>query len=111
MKAVLSKPAVAITRAACCVNPRGAQRLFSDKHVDQMAVEQRVINIVQHFRNVKAPAVTSKSKFLDLGLDSLDTIELIAAVEREFHLSIPTDKADNMAAVHDVVKFVSAHNR
>ena len=45
----------------------------------------------------------------DLGLDSLDTVELVMAFEEEFVLTIPDDIAEKILTCEDAVKFISQH--
>ena len=54
--------------------------------------------------------VNVKSHFVnDLGLDSLDTVELVMAFEEEFVLTIPDDVAEKILTCEDAIKFISQH--
>jgi NADH dehydrogenase (ubiquinone) 1 alpha/beta subcomplex 1 len=54
--------------------------------------------------------VAPKAHFInDLGLDSLDTVEVVMAIEEEFVIEIPDDMAEKLLTVEDAVKFVSQH--
>jgi len=51
--------------------------------------------------------VTNEANFTnDLGADSLDTVELIMELEKEFNIQIPDDEAEGIATVGDAIKFV-----
>ena len=57
--------------------------------------------------NVEADKISKDSKIVeDLGADSLDMIEMLMALEEEFGLSIPDDKAENLKTVGDVANFI-----
>ena len=47
--------------------------------------------------------------FLDLGLDSLDAVEVVMAIEDEFAIEIPDAEADKILSVEDAVKYIAAH--
>lgn len=53
--------------------------------------------------------VSTSSKFSDLGLDSLDTVELVMAMEEEFSVEIPDDDADKIHSVEEAVDYFSNH--
>jgi len=57
--------------------------------------------------NIEADKITETSKIVeDLGADSLDMIEMLMALEEEFGLSIPDDKAENLKTVGDISNFI-----
>ncbi len=56
------------------------------------------------------PQVTPAASFQkDLGLDSLDTVEVVMAFEEEFAIEIPDADADKIASVSDAISFISSH--
>ena len=70
-------------------------------------IEQRIKDIIIEQLEVTAEQVTPKAKFIeDLGADSLDTVELVMALEEEFGLEIPDDEAEKLQSVGDVIKHV-----
>jgi len=70
-------------------------------------VSEKVTKIIIDKLGVEESEVTSEASFTnDLGADSLDTVELIMEFEKEFEISIPDDKAENIATVGDAVKYV-----
>merc|ERR1719157_15624 len=89
----------------------GGQRFFcAATFLDVAAVEERVINVVQNFEKVDASKVNPASHFTnDLGLDSLDTVEMVMAFEEEFVLEIPDDAAEKIMSCQDAINFISAH--
>ena len=56
--------------------------------------------------------VTETASFVnDLGADSLDVVEVVMEVEKEFNVTIPDDEATNLATVGDAVKYIEAHSK
>lgn len=75
-----------------------------------MSVEDRVKEIIIEQLGVDAGQVTEKAKFVeDLGADSLDTVELVMALEEEFSIEIPDDDAEKIASVGDAVSYINNH--
>lgn len=73
------------------------------------SIEERVKDIIVDQLGVSADQVTSEAKFVeDLGADSLDTVELVMALEEEFDVEVPDDEAEKLQAVKDVVAFITA---
>ena len=67
------------------------------------SVEERVIKMVAEQLGVKEDDIQTGSSFVeDLGADSLDTVELIMALEEEFDAEIPDEDAEKIATVEDL---------
>jgi len=88
-----------------------AVRSFAgDAFLDAGVVSSRVITVVSNFDKVDASKVTSASQFsADLGLDSLDTVEVVMAIEDEFAIEIPDTESDKILSIEDAVKYISTH--
>ena len=72
-------------------------------------VEQRVKKIVAEQLGVNEAEIKNESSFVeDLGADSLDTVELVMALEDEFGLDIPDEEADKIKTVGDAVKYIES---
>lgn len=73
-----------------------------------MAVQaDRIKAIIAEQLGVKQEEVTEQAKFIeDLGADSLDTVELVMALEEEFGIEIPDEDAEKMVSVGDAVKYI-----
>ena len=70
-------------------------------------IEQRVKEIIVEQLGVNMDQVTPEAKFIeDLGADSLDTVELVMALEEEFGSEIPDEEAEKLQTVGDVVKYI-----
>ncbi len=73
-------------------------------------IDERVKKIVIEQLGVKEDEVNSGSSFVDdLGADSLDTVELVMALEEEFECEIPDEEAEKITTVQQAVDYVSAH--
>jgi acyl carrier protein len=73
----------------------------------EKSIEQRVKEIIVEQLGVSAEQVTPEAKFIeDLGADSLDTVELVMALEEEFGQEIPDEEAEKLQAVGDVIKYI-----
>ncbi len=73
-------------------------------------VEERVKKIVMEQLGAKEEQVTSNASFVDdLGADSLDTVELVMALEEEFECEIPDEEAEKITTVKQAVDYINAH--
>ncbi len=73
-------------------------------------VEERVKKIVVEQLDVGEDSVTNEASFVDdLGADSLDTVELVMALEEEFECEIPDEEAEKITTVQQAINYVSAH--
>jgi len=74
---------------------------------DEKTIEQRVKAIITEQLGVNPDQVTPDAKFIeDLGADSLDTVELVMALEEEFGQEIPDEEAEKLQSVGDVIKYI-----
>ena len=73
----------------------------------EKSIEQRVKAIITEQLGVNPDQVTPDAKFIeDLGADSLDTVELVMALEEEFGQEIPDEEAEKLQSVGDVIKYI-----
>ena len=73
-------------------------------------VEQRVKKIVAEQLGVNDADIKPESTFVDdLGADSLDTVELVMALEEEFECEIPDEEAEKITSVQQAIDYVKAH--
>ena len=73
-------------------------------------VEERVKKIVVEQLGVKDEEVSNQSSFVDdLGADSLDTVELVMALEEEFECEIPDEEAEKITTVQQAIDYVNSH--
>jgi acyl carrier protein len=72
------------------------------------SIETQVKSIVAEQLGVKAEEVTNDASFVDdLGADSLDTVELVMALEEEFDTEIPDEDAEKITTVQEAINFVT----
>ncbi|RME22758.1 MAG: acyl carrier protein [Candidatus Zixiibacteriota bacterium] len=75
-----------------------------------MSVEETVREIIVEQLGVDAAQVTDEAKFVDdLGADSLDTVELVMALEEKFSLEIPDEDAEKITSVGDAIAYIKQH--
>ena len=75
-----------------------------------MSVESKVREIIVEQLGVNPEQVTPEATFVDdLGADSLDTVELVMALEEEFGLEIPDEDAEKITAVKDAINYIDSH--
>ena len=73
-------------------------------------IEKRVKKIVAEQLGVNESEVKNESSFVnDLGADSLDTVELVMALEEEFGCEIPVEDAEKITSVQQAIDYVTAH--
>ena len=73
-------------------------------------IEARVRKIIIEQLGVKEEQVTNESSFVeDLGADSLDTVELVMALEEEFELEIPDEDAEKITTVQQAIDYIATH--
>jgi len=73
-------------------------------------VEERVKKIVVEQLGVKEEEVNNEASFVDdLGADSLDTVELVMALEEEFKTEIPDEEAEKITTVQQAIDYINVH--
>ncbi|MBE9561955.1 MAG: acyl carrier protein [Proteobacteria bacterium] len=74
-------------------------------------IEERVKKIVVEQLSVKDEEVNLDSSFVDdLGADSLDTVELVMALEEEFECEIPDEEAEKIQTVQQAIDYINKNN-
>lgn len=72
-----------------------------------MAVQDKIVEIIVEQLGVKPEEVVPEASFVDdLGADSLDTVELVMALEEEFGTEIPDEDAEKIQTVGDAIKYI-----
>lgn len=72
------------------------------------SIEERVKKIVIEQLGVNEDQVVNSASFVDdLGADSLDTVELVMALEEEFETEIPDEEAENITTVQEAINYVN----
>ena len=74
------------------------------------SIEQRVRKIVAEQLDVSEGDIKNESTFVDdLGADSLDTVELVMALEEEFECEIPDEEAEKITSVQQAIDYIQSH--
>ena len=80
--------------------------------MSDQAIEQKIKKIIVEQLGVNEDQVTPEAKFIeDLGADSLDTVELVMALEEEFGSEIPDEEAEKLISVGDVIRYIEETKR
>ncbi|KAF9936160.1 hypothetical protein BGZ75_007019 [Mortierella antarctica] len=83
-------------------------RSYASAGLSRESVEKRVMDILAGFNKIDANKISLKADFnSDLGLDSLDTVEVVMAIEEEFSIEIPDKDADEIKSAANAVDYVS----
>lgn len=73
-------------------------------------VEERVKKIVVEQLGVKEEELKNEASFVDdLGADSLDTVELVMALEEEFETEIPDEQAEKISTIQEAIDYINSH--
>jgi acyl carrier protein len=76
------------------------------------SIEERVKKIIVDQLGVDEAEVTPEAKFIDdLGADSLDTVELVMALEEEFGVEIPDEDAEKITTVKHALSYIQEHQK
>jgi acyl carrier protein len=83
---------------------------FHNKETIMAVDTDKVRQIVADQLGVDVDEVTPEASFVDdLGADSLDTVELVMALEEEFGIEIPDEEAEKISTVADAIKYIEEH--
>ena len=75
-------------------------------------IEQQVKKVVAEQLSINEADIKNESAFIsDLGADSLDTVELVMALEDTFGIEIPDDQQEKIQTVQDAIDFIEAHKK
>lgn len=96
--------------SAVARQPQTIRTFAAATFLDSSEVAERIMGVVKNFDGVDGSKVTDKVKFTeDLGLDSLDIVEVVMAIEDEFAIEIPDAEADKIVSIEDAVEYISSH--
>ena len=74
------------------------------------SIEERIKSLICEQLSVKEEEVSDDASFVDdLGADSLDTVELVMALEEEFETEIPDEKAEKLTTVGEAIAYIKEH--
>jgi acyl carrier protein len=88
------------------INTSGGLRLHESHEIEP--IRERVLDIVCENLGVNRETVTDLTSFqADMGLDSLDTVELVMLLEEEFDMTIPDDHAEKITTIAEAVDYIA----
>src|SRR6201997_5731331 len=93
--------------AGWCCDPFPIPPLRTPMAMDMKQLEEKVKDIIVEELGVEREKLTSDASFMeDLGADSLDTVELVMAFEKEFDIDIPDEEAEKLRTVGQAMKYL-----
>ena len=88
----------------------GILKSTQEQVITMSSIEERVKKIVAEQLGVKEDEIQNTASFVeDLGADSLDTVELVMALEEEFETEIPDEDAESITTVQNAIDYVESH--
>ncbi|KAL8290130.1 hypothetical protein RQP46_003069 [Phenoliferia psychrophenolica] len=88
--------------------PIAAWRSYSASALSADAITARITDVLHSFEKVDPSKVSATASFTnDLGLDSLDAVEVVMAIEEEFSIEIPDAEADKITTVGQAIEYIS----
>ncbi|XP_021358773.1 acyl carrier protein, mitochondrial-like isoform X2 [Mizuhopecten yessoensis] len=98
-QSILSNTKIAATTLRYC---------SSRVSITKEEIQERVLNVIQAYDSINADKLELNSHFMnDLGLDSLDHVEIIMAVEDEFGFEIPDVDSERLLTPQDIIRYVA----
>lgn len=83
---------------------------MSEEQDVMTSIEERVTDIIVEQLGLERDKVKPESKFVDdLGADSLDTVEMVMALEDEFKIEIPDEEAEKITTLRDAINHIEEH--
>jgi acyl carrier protein len=96
-------------------NPRGVEQPVAASHrgyhtgpMTRAEIEEKLVTIVRNEKNVPDDKLSLETPLADAGIDSLDALSILFAIEEEFHISIPDERARSMKTFGDMVDSIEA---
>jgi acyl carrier protein len=92
--------------------PRRGVPIETRRGIVSAGLDEKVKKIIVDQLGVDEGEVTPEAKFIDdLGADSLDTVELVMALEEEFGIEIPDEEAEKIVTVKDAIAYIKEHKK
>jgi len=85
-------------------------RNFASAGLDPSDAEKRVLKVLSCFSKIDQNKLTKDAHFIkDLGLNSLDAVEIVMVLEEEFNVEIPDEHAEKILSAKDAINYLSSH--
>lgn len=110
--AVATPVAFARVGYAPAIAPIMNVRNFADapQFLEEDEVTQRILDVLKKFPRIEESKLSADANFTkDLGIDSLDAVEVVMLIEDEFNLQIPDQEAEKIQSIPDAVRYVTTH--
>lgn len=86
----------------------GRVRMASTAALQTSEIQSRILDVLKGFDKANADKISPSADFAnDLGLDSLDAVEVVMAIEEEFSVEIPDAEADGIKSVGQAIEYIS----
>ena len=111
IRAAAPRIRMAITGISPTFNTLSSKQYSSSSGLEEKEIEGRIMNVLKKFDKVlDTSKLTNKSHLInDLGLDSLDSVEVVMAIEEEFNIDIPDLHLDGFHSIETAVKYILSH--
>lgn len=86
-----------------------SRHFAADTFLPKADVTERIMMVVKNHEKVDESKVAAETVFKDLGLDSLDTVEVVMAIEEEFAIEIPDLEADKILSITEAADYIASH--
>ncbi|KAG0674194.1 Acyl carrier protein [Kluyveromyces marxianus] len=88
-----------------------ASRFYASSSLSKDEITSRIADVIKSFdKTSAASSITAETQFSkDLGLDSLDTVELLVSIEEEFDIEFPDKVADELKSVGETVDYIASN--
>ncbi|KAF2075442.1 hypothetical protein CYY_003271 [Polysphondylium violaceum] len=84
----------------------GVRYFGGDARLGEKEITERVVDVVSKYDKVAGKSVSPNSTFKELGLDSLDSADILVAVEEEFGIEIPDEEADKITSCLQTIDYI-----
>jgi acyl carrier protein len=93
------------------IRPASKPKIKQSREFQMSSLEEKVKKIIAEQLSVSEDQITPQASFVeDLGADSLDTVELVMALEEEFEIDIPDEEAEKIVTFQDVLNYIKSHS-
>jgi len=106
--AVAPRAVLPLAASTARIAPVLARNYASGSGLAEEEIRGRILDLIKSFEKVDPAKLSTKSTFTeDLGLDSLDAVEVVMAVEEEFSIEIPDAEADEIKSVQEAIDYIA----
>ncbi|KAJ1814479.1 mitochondrial acyl carrier protein [Coemansia sp. RSA 2599] len=108
LRTAAPRPAVSLVKQRFAMPSMMTRWYSAGGALTRDTIKERIFQVLQDFDKVNQEKLSDVADFnKDLGLDSLDTVEVVMAIEEEFSVEIPDDEADKITNVKEAIDYIS----